>query len=124
MFRKPELTPKPDTALWGNLCAITFCAPSFSSIAGQQVFGGERGGMEDRAAMLTGHRFRAGLCLAAVMLSFSPVAAEDTASAVTGTVRPSVEELAIPQSKTPDIARESDIREAMCLMIESAARAN
>ncbi len=74
--------------------------------------------------MLTGHRFRAGLCLAAVMLSFSPVAAEDPADALTGIVRPSVEELAIPQSKTPDVARESDTREAMCLMIESAARAN
>jgi hypothetical protein len=38
--------------------------------------------------------------------------------------RPSVEELAIPPEKPTDGARESDTREAMCLMIESAARAN
>ncbi|WP_044589207.1 lytic transglycosylase domain-containing protein [Bradyrhizobium sp. LTSPM299] len=38
--------------------------------------------------------------------------------------RPSVEELAIPPEKPVDGAHESDTREAMCLMIESAARAN
>ena len=38
--------------------------------------------------------------------------------------RPSVEELAIPQPKPSDAARESEAREAMCLMIESAARAS
>ena len=47
---------------------------------------------------------------------------EDTA--INGVVRPSVEELAIPQTKPADAARESDAREAMCLMIESAARAS
>ena len=36
-------------------------------------------------------------------------------------VKPSVEELAIPQAK-PETERESEAREAMCLMIESAAR--
>lgn len=37
--------------------------------------------------------------------------------------KPSVEELAIPQQKPADTARDTDAREAMCLMIESAARA-
>ena len=46
--------------------------------------------------------------------------AEDTAPAKTNVARPSVEELAMP----PDRGRETDTREAMCLMIESAARAN
>jgi len=49
--------------------------------------------------------------------------AGDPAPALTGMARPSVEELAIPQQKPDDAARESDTREAMCLMIESAARA-
>ena len=54
--------------------------------------------------------------------------AEDAAPAKTGIATPSVEELAtdnkgVPQ-KPADNARESDTREAMCLMIESAARAN
>ena len=34
-----------------------------------------------------------------------------------------VEELAIPSPKPADTARESEARESMCLMIESAARA-
>lgn len=50
--------------------------------------------------------------------------AEDVAPATTRIVRPSVEELALPQQKPDDAARESDAREAMCLMIESAARAS
>ncbi len=37
--------------------------------------------------------------------------------------KPSVEELAIPQQKPADTARDTDTREAMCLMIESAAKA-
>jgi hypothetical protein len=54
--------------------------------------------------------------------------AENAAPAKTGIATPSVEELAtdnkgVPQ-KPADNARESDTREAMCLMIESAARAN
>jgi hypothetical protein len=50
--------------------------------------------------------------------------ADDTPPAMTGIARPSVEELAIPLPKPADTARESEAREAMCLMIESAARAN
>jgi hypothetical protein len=62
------------------------------------------------------------LCAGILTLS-SAVAthAQDAAPARTGggIARPSVEELAIP----PDAARDTDTREAMCLMIESAARA-
>ncbi len=54
--------------------------------------------------------------------------AEDAAPAAVGgeVAKPSVEELAIPglAQKTADTARDTDTREAMCLMIESAARAN
>jgi len=66
---------------------------------------------------------RAALCVAVVTLLL-PVAravAEDVAPAKTGVATPSVEELA---AQRPDNARETDTREAMCLMIESAARAN
>jgi hypothetical protein len=72
---------------------------------------------------------RAALCTAVLML-MSPaaqVAAEDSAPMRTGggIARPSVEELAIPELRNPaGDARESDTREAMCLMIESAAKAN
>jgi hypothetical protein len=66
----------------------------------------------------------------------SPVAAaaeEDTAAAKTGggIARPGVEELATPQdagapatAKPTADAREANTREAVCLMIEAAARAN
>jgi hypothetical protein len=54
----------------------------------------------------------------------SPASAEDPAPAMTNIARPSVEELAIPPPKPDDAARESEAREAMCLMIESAARAS
>src|ERR1035437_6272524 len=68
---------------------------------------------------------RAALCVAVVML-LSPAIAEDAVPASTGDgiARPSVEELAIPMQKPAETARETDTREAMCLMIESAARAN
>ena len=68
---------------------------------------------------------RAALCVAVVML-LSPAIAEDAMPATTGggIARPSVEELAIPMQKPAETARETDTREAMCLMIESAARAN
>ena len=68
---------------------------------------------------------RAALCVAVVML-LSPAIAEDAVPATTGDgiARPSVEELAIPMQKPAETARETDTREAMCLMIESAARAN
>ncbi len=64
---------------------------------------------------------RAALCAAAVML-LAPAIAQDAAPAKTDIARPSVEELAAP--KPADNARDTDTREAMCLMIESAARAN
>src|ERR1700681_3750154 len=70
------------------------------------------------------HRLRSGLCVAAMLLLPSPAVAQETAPATTGVVaQPGVEEPAVPPPKPPDTARESDTREAMCLMIESAARA-
>ena len=80
--------------------------------------------------MRTGIGLQAALCIGVVML-LSPVPwaiAEDTtpAAADSEVAKPSVEELAIPgvAQKTADNSRETDTREAMCLMIESAARAN
>jgi hypothetical protein len=73
--------------------------------------------------MRTGHLIHLLLGLLAIVLSLSPAAADDPAPAMTGIARPSVEELAIPLGKPTEPARESDAREAMCLMIESAARA-
>ena len=66
----------------------------------------------------------AALCVAVVTLSLpaAGAAAEDAAPARTDVARPSVEELAA-QSPAQN-GRETDTREAMCLMIESAARAN
>ncbi|WMT71693.1 lytic transglycosylase domain-containing protein [Bradyrhizobium sp. Ash2021] len=66
---------------------------------------------------------RVGLCVAAMLLLLSPAVAQETAPAETGVARPGVEEPSTPAPKPPDTARESDTREAMCLMIESAARA-
>jgi hypothetical protein len=75
------------------------------------------------------------LCVAVVTL-LSPAGsadAEEASPAAAGgeIARPSVEELAIPSDankgvfqKPADNARETDTREAMCLMIESAAKAN
>ena len=66
-----------------------------------------------------------------MLVSHAPAVAEDTAPARTGIAVLSIEELAIPDAankgllqKLADTARESDTREAICLMIESAARAN
>lgn len=58
-------------------------------------------------------------------LAFWPAAstAEDATSAALETARPSVEELASPLQRPAEGVRESEAREAMCLMIESAARA-
>jgi hypothetical protein len=77
---------------------------------------------------------RTGICLHAAvwvvvvaLLSLAARAiAEDAAPAAQGgeIAKPSVEELAIPPQKPAETARESDTREAMCLMIESAAKAN
>jgi hypothetical protein len=66
--------------------------------------------------------WRAALCLAATLLSPAPSLAEDAAPAKTEIARPSVEEAAM-QTPVPN-GRESDTREAMCLMIESAATSN
>jgi Transglycosylase SLT domain/SPOR domain len=67
---------------------------------------------------------RAALCVAVVMLLLpvAPAIAEDAAPEGADVARPSVEELAT--QRPADNARETDTREAMCLMIESAARAN
>jgi Transglycosylase SLT domain/SPOR domain len=66
---------------------------------------------------------RAACCVGVLMLLLPAqrVVADDAALAKTGIATPSVEELAIPtdQSKGED----TDTREAMCLMIESAAKA-
>jgi hypothetical protein len=65
-------------------------------------------------------RWAAGLLMLVLM---SPVSAEDTSPAMTGISRPSVEELAIPQpplQESPD----AGTADAICLMIESAARSN
>jgi hypothetical protein len=67
-------------------------------------------------------KWRAALCLAVTLLSPVPSLAEDPAPARTEIARPSVEESAM-QKPVPN-RRESDTREAMCLMIESAARSN
>lgn len=60
----------------------------------------------------------------AILASVLGAGAEDAPADPPRYVHPSVEELAIPPAKPADLARESDTREAMCLMIESAARAN
>ncbi|HET7491144.1 MAG TPA: transglycosylase SLT domain-containing protein [Bradyrhizobium sp.] len=73
-----------------------------------------------------------GLCtafLALLVMLAAPLAVaadEETAPAETGTgiARPSVEELAIPGSASRPNAQESAMREAVCLMIEAAAKAN
>jgi hypothetical protein len=76
--------------------------------------------------MQMGIGWRAALC-AVLVMQIWPAAAEEAAPARIGggIARPSVEELAVPEQHKPaDDARESDTREAMCLMIESAAKAN
>ncbi len=85
---------------------------------------------ETRSPMRTCIGLQAALCIAVVMLLLpAPRAiAEDAAPAATGAevAKPSVEELAIPMvaQKTADNVRDTETREAMCLMIESAARAS
>jgi hypothetical protein len=80
-----------------------------------------------------GWRAALSIVIPALLLPAGNAAAEDAAPAATAgeVARPSVEELAIPGDankgafqKPADNARETDTREAMCLMIESAARAN
>jgi hypothetical protein len=65
------------------------------------------------------------LAFAVVTFSTASAIAEDTTSARTGVAIPSVEELAMPNGGLqPDSEADSGTREAICLMIESAARAN
>jgi hypothetical protein len=59
----------------------------------------------------------------AVLLAATPTFAEDTASDPSRYVHPSVEELAIPQTPIQGSA-DTSTADAICLMIESAARAN
>jgi hypothetical protein len=72
--------------------------------------------------MRTGLHIARCVAVIAFLVPAAPLIAEDAAPA--GIARPSVEELAIPMQKPAETAGESDTREAMCLMIESAARAN
>src|SRR3984893_5243370 len=68
--------------------------------------------------------WRVALCVfvLALLLPATPAIAQDAAPAKADVARPSVEELAT--QKPAETGRETDTREAMCLMIESAARAN
>src|SRR6478672_13289546 len=72
--------------------------------------------------MRAGLGFRALFCLAAMLASFAPAGAEDAAPG--GSAQQSVEESATPAPRPAEPVRESEAREAMCLMIESAARAS
>ncbi len=63
---------------------------------------------------------RALCCTVSLLSSVAPASAEDADEANQLNVQPG----AIPAPKPADAARESDTREAMCLMIESAARAS
>ena len=75
--------------------------------------------------MRAGQGFRALFCLATMLASFAPARAEDAAPAAPpGGAQQSVEESATPAPRPAEPVRESDAREAMCLMIESAARAS
>jgi hypothetical protein len=73
---------------------------------------------------------RAALCAMIVTIALPARAVGDAAPAKTDVATPSVEELTVPlddksgTAKPGETGRESDTREAMCLMIESAARAN
>jgi len=73
--------------------------------------------------MRLGYGLRGTIGLLAMLLVPVPSAAEDTAPAAPRHVHPSVEELAIPQAAIQGSA-DSGTAEAICLMIESAARAN
>src|SRR6478672_4043268 len=71
--------------------------------------------------MRAGLGFRALFCLAAMLASFAPAGAEDAAPG--GSAQQSVEESATPAPRPAEPVRDTDTREAMCLMVESAARA-
>src|SRR5258707_2928098 len=86
--------------------------------------------VKNRSTMRTGVGLQAALCIAVVtlLLPVPHAIAEEAAPAAAGgeVAKPSVEEQAIPgvAQTTTDNRRDTDTREAMCLMIESAARAN
>lgn len=63
---------------------------------------------------------RALWCTLSLLSSLAQATAEDAGEAT----RSGIEQRAAPVPKPADVARESDAREAMCLMIESAARAS
>src|SRR5882672_11518767 len=81
--------------------------------------------------MRTAIRLRAALCVVMLLLSATRAIAEDASPAAIGELaKPSVEELAIPWDKikggtwkSAEAAGDIDTREAICLMIESAAKA-
>jgi hypothetical protein len=73
--------------------------------------------------MRAGHGFRA-LFFLAMLASVAPARGEDAAPAPPGSAQPSADESATPEPKPAEPVRESEAREAMCLMIESAARAS
>src|SRR6202158_386896 len=97
-------------------------------IARLPVPGVKQGLPEFRTAMPMLWVPHAAIC-AVVMMLLSPMAAageEEAAVAGSGGIaRPSVEELAIPSERpSGNLAPDADTREAVCLMIEAAARAN
>jgi transglycosylase-like protein with SLT domain/sporulation related protein len=70
---------------------------------------------------------KAVLCASLFLAGARIASAEDAsppASGGFGAARPSVEELAIPQAPQSEKSADAGTREAMCLMIEAAARAN
>src|SRR5262245_44869955 len=73
--------------------------------------------LSERMAMRTGLPCCSAAALAVLLLSTAPGIAQDEPPRF---ARPSVEELAVQPQKPAE--RESDTRESICLMIESAAR--
>ena len=80
--------------------------------------------------MRTGFGLRAACCVVVLLCSSQrgqAIAQEVTPAAIGDFVKPSLEELSLERDseapKSPQTARDADTREAMCLMIESAAKA-
>src|SRR4051812_47090992 len=71
--------------------------------------------------------FRAGVAILLMLVWLRPAIAQETSPTVVGVARPSVKDLAIPAGvaqRGGEGAADNNTREAMCLMIESAASAN
>src|SRR4051812_32603515 len=71
--------------------------------------------------------FRAGVAILLMLVWLRPAIAQETSPTVVGVARPSVKDLAIPAGvaqRGGEGAADSNTREAICLMIESAATAN